>query len=79
MTSVVAPMCLACARFHKAETSLSCTAFPGGIPEPIIHSIHDHRKPYPGDNDLLFEMDPEWASLPDKPGLLGRLPAAPDA
>lgn len=74
MTSVVAPMCMACARLRRNDPGFTCDAFPGRIPTAIIESRADHRKPYPGDNQLLFQMDPEWALLPDKPGLLGQIP-----
>lgn len=56
MTSVRSPMCFGCTRFDARNPDvLSCTAFPDGIPEPIILSVRDHRKPYPGDNGLQFD------------------------
>ncbi len=35
-----------------------CKAFPGGIPSNILKTIKgtDHRKTYPGDNGVLFEV-----------------------
>jgi len=35
-----------------------CKAFPDGIPMAILDNTHDHRKPYPGDNGIRFELKP---------------------
>ncbi|MCJ7445509.1 MAG: hypothetical protein MUO26_13475 [Methanotrichaceae archaeon] len=32
-----------------------CKAFPKLIPRAIITGKHDHRKPYPEDNGILFK------------------------
>lgn len=32
MTSVVAPMCMACARLRRNDPGFTCDAFPGGYP-----------------------------------------------
>jgi len=58
MTSIIAPMCMACARYHRDDGMMwfRCDAFPQGIPEGIIESQIDHRMPFPGDNDLQFEQ-----------------------
>lgn len=31
-----------------------CTAFPGGIPKPILDERHDHRRSFEGDGGFLF-------------------------
>jgi len=36
-----------------------CDAFPDGIPQEIIDGDFDHSKPYPGDNDIRFELKPK--------------------
>lgn len=49
---VVLPSCVLCR--HKNDDA-TCTAFPKGIPLPILNAEHDHRQPYPGDNGIQFE------------------------
>lgn len=51
------PICHYCARLRpraRGQWGLFCDAFPDGIPETIIQTQVDHRKPYPGDHDLQF-------------------------
>lgn len=39
----------------KHEESVSCKAFPDGIPENILLGIYDHRLPYKGDHGIRFK------------------------
>ncbi|WP_202912929.1 hypothetical protein [Deinococcus kurensis] len=56
MSSVPAPMCLSCR--HLMAGTLTCAAYPDGIPEEILDSEIDHRKPYDRDNGVQFEPLP---------------------
>jgi hypothetical protein len=56
MTSVLTPMCYTCIHLQPGMT---CDAFPEGIPDEIAESAADHRLPYPGDNGIQYEHDPE--------------------
>jgi hypothetical protein len=58
--TTIANLCAWCTRF-KAEVRDRdvCTAFPDGIPAPILLMAHDHRRPYPGDGGVVFEAVPD--------------------
>lgn len=71
MTSYPAPMCMVCAHFHRRAPRLTCGAFPNGIPDAILESRADHRRPQPGDGGTRFELDPDWKGCDPLPGLLG--------
>ena len=50
-------LCLFCDRFGGTVVDadpLKCLAFPDGIPQPILRSEADHRKPFDGDNGIRF-------------------------
>lgn len=52
--------CLNCIHLHKEtqnEFIKRCDAFPKEVPREITKNEHDHRKPYPGDNGILFEAE----------------------
>ncbi len=55
---VVPAICIYCKHFDRNRDgeSLTCAAFPGGIPGAILHSKHDHRLPHDGDNGVQFEV-----------------------
>jgi hypothetical protein len=36
-----------------------CEAFPLAIPKAILEGRADHRKPFPGDDGLRFELAPD--------------------
>jgi hypothetical protein len=52
MTSVAAPICYGCVHKHP---DLTCDAFPARIPNGILLSQVDHRKPVAGDAGIVFE------------------------
>lgn len=55
MTSLLAPICLGCARYREQNGAVfTCDAYPEAIPQEIIESQIDHRQPYAGDHDLQF-------------------------
>ena len=76
MTVILKPaQCLFCARrafpppgVEGNPARQTCTAFPGGIPDPIWHNQVDHRKPYSGDHGQQFEAIagmafPDWVPV----------------
>lgn len=74
MTSTPPPICDACTRRRPRDDGpgWACDAFPAGIPEEISVDGFDHRRPYPGDGGVRFELDPArqaslWAYLDAKP------------
>lgn len=53
--------CVLCV--HKRKGTLGCDAFPDVIPVAIAAGEFDHRDPYPGDNGVRWELDPNAAAL----------------
>lgn len=50
------PVCSWCKHWARPEKR-RCAAFSSGtIPLEIWRGDNDHMKPYPGDNDIQFEM-----------------------
>lgn len=72
MTSGPMPLCAFCARLGRdgnltqESDGLVCAAYPGptGIPDEILMSVADHRKPLAGDGGLTFEQDPDKPKPP---------------
>jgi hypothetical protein len=56
VTSYAAPMCTVCTHYQPTREQLTCTAFPDGIPQAILYSQVDHRKPVSGDHGIQFEQ-----------------------
>lgn len=54
MTTRTPSQCMACARFVKE--SLTCQAFPQGIPPRISLGGDDHRQRAKGDHGLRFQQ-----------------------
>jgi hypothetical protein len=53
--------CIYCTRFQPGNPQgPTCTAFPSGIPEPIIQNEFDHRQPHPDDNGMQFDAVDGW-------------------
>lgn len=60
-------LCIFCRHFdweRNEKLKWICNAFPDGIPREIEWENFDHRKPYPGDNGIQFEIK-EGYYLPD--------------
>lgn len=56
-------MCYGCKHFNPNQT---CAAFATGIPQPILWSEADHRKPYKGDGGTRFDpIDKQAADYAD--------------
>ena len=54
--TIIRPQCRNCV---FRTTLFTCKAYPEGIPQGIYLNEVDHRRPYPGDNDIqYFPMDP---------------------
>ena len=47
--------CYECKHKTPIGSIAACKAFPNGIPEEILKSEHDHRKPFKGDKGVRFE------------------------
>jgi hypothetical protein len=54
-TSFTMPICYWCKHLNRVRRPAICKAFPEGIPDDILVSTADHRKPYEGDNGFLYE------------------------
>jgi len=50
-------ICYRCEHVHHPERT-TCDAFPDGIPGEIISGKVKHTEPYPGDNDIQYELNP---------------------
>lgn len=55
------PICSSCRHFRPERVDGNyCDAFPDGpgIPMEILRNEFDHRKPFPGDNGILYAPRP---------------------
>jgi len=50
------PICLYCKHYQPVDRKQVCSAFPGGIPRPILFQGEDHTRPYFGDHGIQFEL-----------------------
>lgn len=55
--TIPVPACNRCRHFHRTTSvaTLTCDAFPDGIPNPIALGDNDHSGPFPGDHGICFE------------------------
>ena len=51
---IIKPQCHDCK--HWTGGTLTCKAFPEGIPLGILMNTIDHRKPIEGDGGIIFEL-----------------------
>ena len=67
MVSIASPICQGCIHLVGNLMNPTCSAFPAGIPQEILFSQVDHRKPYPDDLGIQFEpkapKDAEYAKM----------------
>lgn len=54
MTIGPPPLCYTCARARALGNEWRCEAYPERIPFEIIAWLHDHHKPFDGDNGLQY-------------------------
>jgi hypothetical protein len=55
--------CDSCIHIREVQSPLSrgmCDAYPEGIPSQIWRGALDHATPLPGDNGIVWELDPEY-------------------
>lgn len=55
----ISVLCATC-QYYRGNSR--CGAFGGEIPWAIVAGLHDHRKPYPGDNGTLYAPTPGAAA-----------------
>ena len=55
--------CKQCTRCEHYRGAWRCDAFPQKIPLDIATGKHDHRKPYPGDNGIRYQLAEEYKEV----------------
>jgi hypothetical protein len=53
---IVSPVCILCKHWHIDDPKKTCDAFPDNIPDEIWMGENNHRKPFPGDRGIQFEL-----------------------
>jgi len=56
--------CFYCRHFDTAPGDFRCSAFPDGIPRSITRAKTSHFLPWPGDNGIVFELNPKLVGEP---------------
>jgi hypothetical protein len=66
VTTILPPICGGCKHLNTTSDrpllDPKCDAFPGGIPNEILLSKADHRKPFPGDQGIQFDPEDDEAA-----------------
>jgi hypothetical protein len=58
------PPCFTCKHFDWMSDRMVCAAFPDGIPMPIQRAEDPHRRPYPSDRGIIYELDADILPYP---------------
>ncbi len=54
-SAFLSPVCTYCKHLNDL-VGRSCKAYPGGVPRAIWLGENNHKKPYPGDHGIQFEV-----------------------
>lgn len=52
----ITPICSDCQNYHYGQGTITCDAFPKGIPQKIWIGEIDHRKPVSGDSGIRINL-----------------------
>lgn len=73
MVSLNSDLCVHCQHYRGFKGNppiFTCSAFPKGVPGIVSNGNFDHRKPYPGDNGIQFEIDEKFLAILEREGKL---------